>query len=184
MHRGLTGLISGCSSCLVDALCGPSSCRMKVLGCSGRGCFGITCIRIRWSFTASAPFSLFPCRSAWPSPWFHFCCSAIFTTWLTPGTCQAHSTKTTKPKLSVVNRLAYPWPLQNLSASMSVMNKGPRWPLLPLRLVLRVRLTWPQVPSHILAHAIAEVLYFLHLQKPSAPLLPPMAVVVFGVVLH
>lgn len=40
-----------------------------------------------------------------------------------PGTCQAHSTKTTKPKLSVVNRLAYPWPLQNLSASMSVMNK-------------------------------------------------------------
>lgn len=130
---------------------------------------------------------LFPCFHAAPSglPMVSFLLQCHFHHVAdSPGTCQAHSTKTTKPKLSVVNRLAYPWPLQNLSASMSVMNKGPRWPLLPLRLVLRVRLTWPQVPSHILAHAIAEVLYFLHSQKPSAPLLSLMAVVVFGVVLH
>lgn len=68
-------------------------------------------------FPVSMPLSLaFPMVSFLPQCHFHHVADS-------PGTCQAHSTKTTKPKLSVVNRLAYPWPLQNLSVSMSVMNK-------------------------------------------------------------
>lgn len=104
-----------------------------------------------------------------------------------PRICKSHSTKTIKPKLSIVSMLANQWPLQNLSVPISVVNKMAKLrPCCPCTLVLCVRLTQalkchPTPLPLLLPKYLTSYIYWNH----RAPLLSSFtAVVVLSVALQ
>lgn len=100
---------------------------------------------------------------------------------------QAHSPTTIKPKLSVVSRLAYQWPLQNLSIPISVMNKVAKLtPCCPCIHVLCVCLTRSLKcrPTSLLVPLPKYLTSYIYKNCPAPLLCARTAVVVLRVILQ